>query len=643
LGVVKFVGNSCVPSCDLYRKYFSQYLENNYFYAILLTTSQVSASLGLEIEVLISLKSLTASNNNGFVLQISQNEATGNELNIFLTAPGFHFNNDNTTSLPLDLDTANITQTATFNLTALHPGNTKIQAELYVGETYKTTLETEVEVNAFEQTQFRPLIAARSRPVPQPSLILQVRTTWNADISACVFNYHIDSYQSRLLFADNFDCASQSLSAIWVQRTQQLLKATLEHTANSQPGDFRSRLVSFGQYLFQSLFPEELQSTFRTIANLNHPFTLLIIADQDAWFPWELFHDGKKFLGDRLIIGRWFWELEKARPYEFPVGAVNVAHYANVEQPELWNQLFYSSGAPPPIPMQAGIFNGMSLFESIRGLHLIRYGQSGDAENRQDATVWIDNDNDIGEIEREVQPAKLSLRRNHPLASLSYVNAGQIELTALEQTWASTFVRAGCSAFVGSLWAVQPDVEAAFISAFYNSIWSGQSLAVAFNTARRLAKAVVPESFDWLAYVLFGDPMARPYRPVPGQGYAVVEPIGQEIDDPVVPGTTVRFRVSLRRTPPVWYENRLMEVAEDLTFDDLRVFIVTSGLEVTPGDSIIMTSTATGDYLGWFMLSVPPEIETRSVLVQVYFEDGIEPVHSLRFSLKIGDGEVEEV
>ena len=227
--------------------------------------------------------------------------------------------------------------------------------------------------------------------------------------------------------------------------------------------------------------------------------------------------------------------------------------------------------------------------------------------------------------------------------SLSYVNAGQMELTALEQTWASTFVRAGCSAFVGSLWAVQADVEAAFISAFYNSIWSGQTLAVAFNTARRLAKAVVPESLDWLAYVLFGDPMARPYRPVPGQGYAVVEPIGQEIDDPVAPGTTVRFRVSLRRTPPVWYENRLMEVAEDLSFDDLRVFIVTSGLEVTPGDSIIMTSTATGDYLGWFMLSVPPEIETRSVLVQVYFEDGIEPVHSLRFSLKIDDGEVEGV
>lgn len=263
------------------------------------------------------------------------------------------------------------------------------------------------------------------------------------------------------------------------------------------------------------------------------------------------------------------------------------------------------------------------------------YGQSVDTTNRQDAPVRVNSSSDIQDIERDVQPAKLSLRRNHPLVSLSYLNAGQPELTALEQTWASTFVRAGCSAFVGSLWAVQPNVEAAFVSAFYNSIWSGQTLGVAFQTARRLAKTVVPESLDWLAYVLFGDPMARPYRPVQGQGYAVVEPIGQEIDDPVSPGSTIRFRVSLRRTPPVWYENRLMEVAEDLSFDDLRVFIVTSGLQVTPGDSILMTRTATGDYLGWFTLTVPAEMEGETVLVQVHFEDGMEPVHGLRFSLKI--------
>jgi hypothetical protein len=236
-----------------------------------------------------------------------------------------------------------------------------------------------------------------------------------------------------------------------------------------------------------------------------------------------------------LIIGRWFWELEKTRPYEFPVGAVNVAHYASVEQPELWTQLLHSSGASPPVPMEAGIFNDMNLLESIRALHLIRYGQSMEAANRQDAPVRVDSSSEVEDIEREVQPAKLSLRRNHPLVSLSYVNGGRVELTALEQTWASTFLGAGCSAFIGSLWAVDFEVEAAFISAFYHGIWAGQSLGVAFNAARRLAQTVVPESCDWLAYVLFGDPMARPYRPVSGQGYAVVEAIGQQISDSTPP------------------------------------------------------------------------------------------------------------
>ncbi|MGF2037328.1 MAG: NB-ARC domain-containing protein [Nostoc sp. CmiVER01] len=605
--------------------------------------SSHSTTVGGELAVTVELSPDGNDNRNVFLLEVSRTEAIGSELNIFLTAPGFQFNNDNTTSLPIDPDTATTTQTASFNLIALRSGITKIKAELFCGETYKTTLETEVEVTAFEETELRPLIAARSRPVPQPDIILQVRTTWNADISACTFNYHIDSYQPRLLFADDVDYNSQSLSTTWVERSHSLLKTTLEEAATSLREDFRSRLVSLGQYLFQSLLPEELQNTFRTIAGFNRPFTLLILADQDAWFPWELLHDGQKFLGDHFIIGRWLWELEKSRPYEFPVGAVNVAHYASVEQPELWTELLQSSGAPPPISMQAGIFNDITLFESIRGLHLIRYGQSVDTTNRQDAPVRVNSSSDIQNIEREVQPAKLSLRRNHPLVSLSYLNAGQPELTALEQTWASTFVRAGCSAFVGSLWTVQPNVEAAFVSAFYNSIWAGQTLGVAFQTARRLAKTVVPESWDWLAYVLFGDPMARPYRPVQGQGYAVVEPIGQEIDDPVSPGSTVRFRVSLRRTPPVWYENRLMEVAEDLSFDDLRVFIVTSGLQVTPGDSILMTRTATGDYLGWFTLTAPAEMESRSVLVQVYFEDGIEAVHNLRFALNIvkQDGEAQ--
>lgn len=127
--------------------------------------------------------------------------------------------------------------------------------------------------------------------------------------------------------------------------------------------------------------------------------------------------------------------------------------------------------------------------------------------------------------------------------------------------------------------------------------------------------------------------MARPYRPVQGQGYAVVEPIGQDIADPVTPGTTLRFRVSLRRTPPVWHEERVIEVAETFTFKDLQAHIVTFGLQVTPATSISLRPTPSGNYLGWFNLSVPPDITGDSALVQVYFADGIQTVHTLTFPL----------
>jgi len=319
------------------------------------------------------------------------------------------------------------------------------------------------------------------------------------------------------------------------------------------------------------------------------------------------------------------------------VGAIHVAHYNTVEQPELWTDLLEPPGAPPALPLPDGVLSHLDSTTAMRGLHLIRYSLS-DA-NRQNAPVRLDNGNQAEDIDRQIRPAKLNLRRHRPLVSLGSVRQNQSELIPLEQTWASAFIHAGCSAFTGSLWAVAPAVEAAFISGFYNRLWTGDSLGEAFHASRQLARAVAPDSLDWLAYVLFGDPMARPYRPVEGKGYAVVEPIGREIDEPLPPGIPVRFRLSLRRTPPVWHEERVIEVAENLTFENLQAHVKTFGLQVTPDSPITMSFAPTGNYLGWFTLVAPPEMAGNSALVQVFLMDGMLPIHSLMFSLNIENEE----
>ncbi|PSN79499.1 hypothetical protein C8B47_11440 [filamentous cyanobacterium CCP4] len=134
--------------------------------------------------------------------------------------------------------------------------------------------------------------------------------------------------------------------------------------------------------------------------------------------------------------------------------------------------------------------------------------------------------------------------------------------------------------------------------------------------------------------------MARPYRPVEGKGYAVVEPIGQDIKDPLPPNQSLRFRLTLRRDPPVWHEDRLIEVAEDLAFDNLQVHIVAFGLEVNP-TTVDMSRTPNGNYLGWFTLSAPPTMAGETVPVQVHFADGAEPIHSVTFALQIAAEEDE--
>jgi hypothetical protein len=599
--------------------------------------------IGGDIEVAVYLNVTNSNNSKIYLLEIPYNTTIANELNIILKAPGFQLDGDNTASLPLDLETTQETQTATFRLTALRPGNATITAEFYRGDTFETKLETQIQVADIDEATFIPQpITTQPRPVPQADFILRIQTIEDETNSTYKFQYQLRSFRLPSVFSGNNIYTSSSFSISWVEQVRELLVTTLENISGSLPQEGKLRLISLGQYLFNHLFPTELQSDIRSLIPQNSTFTLLILTDQDISIPWELLHDGQRFFAARFIIGRWLQELSDTRPYEFPVGVVNIAHYANVEQPELWTTLLAAPGAPPPQLLPEGILHDST--EVMRGLHLIRYSQPADAANRRDAPVRLDNTNDVEEIETKIRPAKLNLRRNRPFVTLGYVKTDVPELAELEKTWASAFIRAGCSGFTGSLWAVEPSVEAAFISSFYNQLWTGASLGEAFYTSRQFARAVAPDSLDWLAYVLFGDPMARPYLPVEGKGYAVVEPIGRDIDEPMPVGVPLRFRLSLRRTPPVWHEDRVMEVAEDLRFENLQVHVNAFGLEVTPDSIIDMNLAPTGNYLGWFTLTAPPEIVGNSVLVEVYFMDGEQPIDNLIFSLEIANegGEIDE-
>ena len=606
-------------------------------------------SIDSELEVTVKLEqaaSAEESGQSGQRFDIPLDEVEGSDLNLLLKAHGFQFLAGSVASLPfLDLARGHQPQIARFRLLAIHPGETQIAVALYHGSNYKGEIKEQVkvaegkeqvEVAEGDESSSDADLVLEPRPVALADYILQVHTRWHDERGAAFsFHYHLTSTHTSLLLTSGVEADSDILSTEWMEALreewQQLLRETKVGVVQ------RPRLATLGRYLYQTLLPKNLQQEFKTLWGLGR--SLLLITDQGAWLPWELLYDGHKFLAERVIIGRWLRELGNVPPYEFPVGQVSVAYYENAAQEHpWWLELIKPPGSPRAVPLPDGMLEAST--EPLRGLHLLRYGEKYAEDGAWEAPVLFADANRSDTIKRQVQPIKLSLRRNRPLVNLSYLNIGFSQLTSLIEQWAPTFVQAGCSAFVGPLWTVLPVVEAAFISGFYHHLWTGDSLGEAFQAGRHLARAAAPESLDWLAYTFFGDPMARPYRPVKGPGYVLFEMIGQSIDEPLQAGISTRCRVGLRRTPPVWFKERVIEVEEELRFENPCVYLVAFDLQVEPNGPISLVRTPQGDYLGWFNLVAAPEMAGQSVELQVHFADGRQPLHSLMLSFDVISGQV---
>ena len=104
--------------------------------------------------------------------------------------------------------------------------------------------------------------------------------------------------------------------------------------------------------------------------------------------------------------------------------------------------------------------------------------------------------------------ARAKLKERRPIV---FLNACQTSRQAPSLTdwggWPRAFWETGVGVFVGTSWSVYEGPAVAFASSFYEALLSGFSLAEAAASGRTAAKATGDGS--WLAYVVYGDPLAR--------------------------------------------------------------------------------------------------------------------------------------
>jgi len=482
------------------------------------------------------------------------------------------------------------------------------------------------------------------RTVPQPDLVLRV---YRQPISNSHFRLEYVLYSTH----PNLHLTGISVRSIEVPVTRLMaLRPRLERLLyQHQDTGLRAGLNAVGRELYTLLFsPGEdgLAWLYNDIADRIQSW--LILDDAGPWIPWELVkphgpgweHD---FLGAHYALGRWIEGWGALRQPEFPLGQVCFAQDTAIEQSvEAWTHLLTSdevprldSAAPDEglfVDWPGGYPAALDYTSPVWGLHFEGYP---DRLSRSLTTLAV---RDEAWLSTEtLRDRWLDLHHKTPLVTFGMQSVNhQTALTDVESKWMPTFIRAGASAFISALWATSPQADWLFWRAFYQAIWQRVPLGEAVLQARQYVRQAMPDSMDWLAYFLVGDPMARGYIPSPSEGYTALECINHDLEQPFRIRRSYKFRVSLRMTPPPWYHERRYKSPE-YPWGAPHVFVFAHSFKLCTEPLLPLRSSG-GDIMEATFELIPQRVGEHDIFVK--FMDGDAVRQTLSFNIKVTDEEM---
>ena len=600
-------------------------------------------------------------------VQLSQDEDKGvielpqgiAEVYCFVRANGLCILNTDVKSMPLNSRTGQLAP-AHFELQAHLHGSRDYTIELFTTEpnTGRTLIfqqpgQVTVTKSKMREERLSILPALDIRVGTRPDFVLQVDSEQRSDECAPYeLTYRLSSRLHDLQFQDR-TVGQVVLHAEELNRMRTLLNQRLQLVGHLQPEDTRAQMHALGTYLFDRLFPSDSAAAFREVfwKAADQITTWLIIEAGETWIPWELVAPYRAdddaflfFLGERYQLSRWIVGYGIPLYNEVPLGAISLIHYQDSvseptqqnEETQVWGQLLRAhSIAQSVLRFEETKDTGQDK-EPVHELHLLHYI---DQLVSQRDLVLRDHSALAASLEQETLQARLKLRLMRPVVTLSILlrarerthlgfnaNDGQLLLERV-----LPFLQAGASAVVGPWWPTSEEADQLFWPTFYRVLNQRVTLGEALWQARLTVKNALPHLSDWLAYTLFGDPCARPYRPELSEGYTTLECLNPE--EPLCPGKIYYFRASIRRHPPIWHHERLIRT-EGFPQRPRALFLA-PGLQTGIPEPMDMTPR------GRDMLEAIVELrpkEAGNYLLTVRLLDGRERLQSLQLSLTVGWG-----
>jgi hypothetical protein len=281
------------------------------------------------------------------------------------------------------------------------------------------------------------------------------------------------------------------------------------------PAETREYLVNMGAGLWRELVPAELREQFWQRQHRIKQLTIL--SDKDV-IPWELLypkdpgHDAG-FLVQQFPVTRAVFGHRPSRRLDLrPARFVLPEHSPRQAQDEIkMLRLLLSEDRRPVISELTPLLDTINKGD----FGLLHFACHNNYEPLAGSSIMLDD--------RQFTPTLLNtavidqvLSRSAPVIFINACrSAGAVPRYNYLDSWATKFLKAGASAFIGSLWAVSDDTAPRFAQELYLQLARGASLGEAVMQTRKkaLSQADVGDP-TWLAYTVYGDPRATTSDPL---------------------------------------------------------------------------------------------------------------------------------
>jgi CHAT domain-containing protein len=139
---------------------------------------------------------------------------------------------------------------------------------------------------------------------------------------------------------------------------------------------------------------------------------------------------------------------------------------------------------------------------------LLHFSSHGEHNKESPLLSSIELEDKVQLRAEDIGGTAMKFGNSSPFVILNACQTGNqgFSLTGI-QGWATKFLSAGASVFIGTLWSVSDVVAFKFIQELYNELSSGTTLGEAVRKARSKCRQSGDPS--WLAYQLYGHPNVK--------------------------------------------------------------------------------------------------------------------------------------